>query len=97
MMDLYTDLPVEAGTTSTNGFAVGPHVRFGTVTDPGGSSSTYRKVEYDLDLTGIEEITFRLIMGNGSNGGETPDNSEDLWMRYLDTGLSLIMMHLENY
>ena len=77
-----------AGTTSTNGFAVGPHVRFGTVTDPGGSSSTYRKVEYDLDLTGIEEITFRLIMGNGSNGGETPDNSEDLWMRYLDTGLS---------
>ena len=78
-----------AGTTSTNGFAVGPHVRFGTATDPGGSSSTYRKVEYDLDLTGIEEITFRLVMGNGSNGGETPDSSEDLWMRYLDTGLSL--------
>ena len=77
-----------AGTTSTNGFAVGPHVRFGTATDPGSSSSTYRKVEYDLDLTGIEEITFRLVMGNGSNGGETPDNSEDLWMRYLDTGLS---------
>jgi hypothetical protein len=78
-----------AGTSPTNGFAVGPHVRFGTATDPGSSSSTNRKVEYDLDLTGIEEITFRLVMGNGSNGGETPDNNEDLWMRYLDTGLSL--------
>ena len=78
-----------AGTSPTNGFAVGPHVRFGTATDPGSSSSTYRKVEYDLDLTDVEEITFRLVMGNGSNGGETPDNSEDLWMRYLDTGLSL--------
>jgi len=78
-----------SGTTPTNGFAVGPHVRFGTVTDPGSSSSTNRKVEYTLDLTDVEEITFRLVMGNGSNGGETPDNGEDLWMRYLDTGLSL--------
>ena len=78
-----------AGTSPTNGFAVGPHVRFGTATDPGSSSSTFRKVEYDLDLTDVEEITFRLVMGNGSNGGETPDNNEDLWMRYLDTGLSL--------
>ena len=78
-----------SGTGTQGGFAVGPHVRFGTSTDPGSSSSTSRKVEYDLDLTGIEEITFRLVMGNGSNGGETPDSSEDLWMRYLDTGLSL--------
>jgi len=78
-----------AGTTATNGFAVGPHVRFGTATDPGGSSSTFRKVEYDLDLTNVEEITFRLVMGNGSNGGETPDNGEDLWMRFLYTGLSV--------
>ena len=78
-----------SGTGTQGGFAVGPHVRFGTSTDPGSSSSTYRKVEYDLDLTGIEEITFRLVMGNGSNGGETPDSNEDLWMRYLDTGLSL--------
>ena len=77
-----------AGTSPTNGFAVGPHVRFGTAFDPGSSSSTSRKVEYDLDLTGIEEITFRLVMGSGTNGGETPENNEHLWMRYLDTGLS---------
>lgn len=78
-----------AGTSPTNGFAVGPHVRFGTASDPGDSSSTSRKVEYTLDLTNVEEITFRLVMGNGSNGGETPDNGEDLWMRFLYTGLSL--------
>lgn len=28
-------------------------------------------------------------MDNGSNGGETPDNNEDLWVRFEDTGLSL--------
>ena len=78
-----------AGTSPTNGFAVGPHVRFGTASDPGDSSSTFRKVEYTLDLTNVEEITFRLVMGNGSNGGETPDDGEDLWMRFLYTGLSL--------
>ena len=77
------------GTSSSNGFAVGPHVRFGAGPSAGTSSSTSRKVEYDLDLTGVEEITFKLVMGSGSNGGETPDNNEDLWLRFLDTGLSL--------
>ena len=78
-----------SGSGSSGGFAVGPHVRFGAGPSIGTSNSSNRRVEYDLDLTGVEEITFKLVMGNGSNGGETPDSGEDLWMRFLDTGLSV--------
>ena len=88
-MELYSRHLVGQELASSNGFAVGPHVRFGAGPSAGTSSSTSRKVEYDLDLTGVEEITFKLVMGSGSNGGETPDNNEDLWLRFLDTGLSL--------
>ena len=77
------------GVSHDGGFNVGSHVRTGSGVGVGLSNVSSRLVEYDLDLTGVEEITFRLVMGNGSNGGETPDNNEDLWMRYLDTGLSL--------
>ena len=76
------------GVSHNGGFNVGSHVRTGSGFGVGYSNASVRQVEYDLDLTGVEEITFRLVMGNGSNGGETPDGNEDLWMRFLDTGLS---------
>jgi len=82
-------VPSGTGVSWTGGFDVGPHVQTGSGVGVGQSSNSNRRVEYDLDLTGVEEITFRLVMGDGQNGGETPDGGEDLWMRFLDTGLSL--------
>ena len=69
------------GTGSQGGFAIGPHVRFGTVNDPDlddGFSDERTVRYYDVDLTNVVRLNFHIIKGSGSNGGEQPDNGEDL-------------------
>ena len=69
------------GTGREGGFAIGPHVRFGTINDPDlddGFSDERRVRYYDVDLTNVVRLHFHIIKGSGSNGGEQPDNGEDL-------------------
>ena len=70
------------GTGSQGGFAIGPHVRFGTVNYPelDDEFSEERRVRYyDVDLTNVVRLHFHIIKGSGSNGGEQPDNGEGLF------------------
>ncbi|AOV59077.1 hypothetical protein BOW87_gp164 [Synechococcus phage S-CAM3] len=69
------------GTGREGGFAIGPHVRFGTINDPDlddGFSDERTVRYYDVDLTNVVRLNFHIIKGSGSNGGEQPDNGEDL-------------------
>ena len=71
------------GTGSQGGFAIGPHVRFGTVNDPeldDGFLEERRVRYYDIDFTNVVRIHLHIIKGSGSNGGEQPDSGEDLYV-----------------
>ena len=75
------------GTGSQGGFAIGPHVRFGTVNDPeldDGFLEERRVRYYDVDLTNVVRLHFHIIKGSGTNGGEQPDNDEDLLIKIHD-------------
>jgi hypothetical protein len=77
-----------AGTTSTNGFNVGTHLAFGYV-NPEDTTTDNRSRSFDLqplNSTELSSITFSVIRGNGSNGGETADSGEDLSLWYKNEG-----------
>ena len=67
------------GSLSSGGFAIGEHLRFATDSGSRWFTFTYDALLYNqIEITGIK--------GNGSNGGEEPDNGEDLILQYLDGG-----------
>ena len=62
------------GTGSSGGFNIGPYFKFGV----SGTGASYavdgdRTVEFTLDLRQVKELTFNIIKGNGTNGGDTPE------------------------
>jgi hypothetical protein len=62
------------GTGSSGGFNIGPYFKFGVL----GTGASYatdgrREVAFTLDLRQVEELTFNIIKGNGTNGGDTPE------------------------
>jgi len=63
------------GTGNYGGFNVGRHVKFGNATN-------YRYLEFTLDTSNSPDISFDIIRGNFSNGGERPDPNEDLYLQY---------------
>ena len=63
------------GTGSGGGFDVGRHIKFGNATN-------YRYVEFTLDTSNSPDISFDIIRGNFNNGGERPDQNEDLYLQY---------------
>jgi len=62
------------GTGSGGGFNIDPYFKFG-VSGTGASYSADgdRTVAFTLDLRNVEELTFNIIKGNGTNGGDTPE------------------------
>ena len=60
------------GTSYNDGFNIGPHYRFHNGA-PSYSAGGQRSVKFVLDLRNVEELTFSVIKGNSSNGGETPE------------------------
>ena len=90
--------PNGTGAFSLGGFAIGDHLRFGYfVNTPqinntawtGSNDITLTSARvfdtFALDLRRREDLTFTLIRGNASNGGETPDVGEDFrWWYSID-------------
>ena len=77
-----------SGTGSTGGFNIGTHLAFGYV-DPEDTTTDNRSRSFDLqplNSTELSSITFSVIRGNGSNGGETADTGEDLSLWYKNEG-----------
>lgn len=61
-----------SGTGSTGGFDIGRHIVFGR-------QSGNRQLRLYLDLRNVSTLTFEVIRGSDSNGGENPDgNAESL-------------------
>jgi hypothetical protein len=58
------------GTGSTGGFNVGPHIRFG------GSSNRHFELNA-IDTSNTDVIYVTAIRGNGNNGGEDPDETDE--------------------
>ena len=77
-----------SGTGSTGGFNIGTHLAFGYV-NPEDTTTDNRSRSFDLqplNSTELSSITFSVIRGNGSNGGETADTGEDLSLWYKNEG-----------
>ena len=77
-----------SGTGSTGGFNIGTHLAFGYV-NPEDTTTDNRSRSFDLqplNSTQLSSITFSVIRGNGSNGGETADSGEDLSLWYKNEG-----------
>ena len=67
------------GTTSTSGFSGSRHARFN-----GATTRELRTIS--LDLRNAGDLTYSLINGRGSNGGETTDANEDFTVEYSTNG-----------
>ena len=65
-----------SGSGSTGGFAIGTHLKFGTVPQVGIATRSFSS--FPVDATVYKNIVFSAIKGNGLNGGEEPDVTEDL-------------------
>ena len=77
-----------SGTGSTGGFNIGTHLAFGYV-DPEDTTTDNRSRSFNLqplNSTELSSITFSVIRGNGSNGGETADSGEDLSLWFKNEG-----------
>ena len=75
--------PGGTGTGSTGGFNIGTHLRFGQDESGSGYVGIGRNVEtYPVDARNWDSITFRVMRGNGSNGGDAPGTSLNLSLRY---------------
>ena len=68
-----------SGTGNNGGFDIGNHVAF----DGSGSGGARWCVLKAIDTTEVDTMVVRAITGNGSNGGQTPDETlEDLILYY---------------
>ena len=68
-----------SGTGNNGGFDIGNHVAF----DGSGSGGARWCVLKAVDTTEVDTMVVRAITGNGSNGGQTPDETlEDLILYY---------------
>ena len=66
------------GTGTTGGFNIGRHIRFNSTNKP-------RTVEFSLPNNINSSLTFEVIRGNDTNGGEDPDTvAESLYLEYYD-------------
>ena len=69
------------GVGEYGGFNVARHIKFGGV-----SGSGVRSFNFAFDTSNREEITFSIIRGTDSNGGELTDSGEDLLFEYSTNG-----------
>ena len=60
------------GLSYSDGFNIGPHYKFAGG-PPSYAAGGERSLKFVLDLRNVEELTFSVIKGNSSNGGETPE------------------------
>tara|TARA_R100000030_G_scaffold26874_1_gene19533 strand:- start:32793 stop:38690 length:5898 start_codon:yes stop_codon:yes gene_type:complete len=77
-LNIVTIANTGTGVGEYGGFNVGRHIKFtGTGT---------RSFSFAFDTSNREEITFSVIRGNDSNGGELTDSGEDLLFEYSTNG-----------
>ena len=77
-LNIVTIANTGTGVGEYGGFNVGRHIKFtGTGT---------RSFNFAFDTSNREEITFSVIRGTDSNGGELPDTGEDLLFEYSTDG-----------
>ena len=79
------------GTGTTGGFNIGRHIRFNSTNKP-------RTVEFSLPNNINSSLTFEVIRGNDTNGGEDPDTiAESLNLEYYDgsswTSIDTVVAH----
>ena len=79
------------GTGTTGGFNIGRHIRFNSTNKP-------RTVEFSLPNNINSSLTFEIIRGNDTNGGEDPDvEAESLYLEYYDgsswTSIDTVVAH----
>ena len=79
------------GTGTTGGFNIGRHIRFNSTNKP-------RTVEFSLPNDINSSLTFEVIRGNDTNGGEDPDTvAESLNLEYYDgsswTSIDTVVAH----
>ena len=76
------------GSGTSGGFNIGPHVSF-RERPPRALGSGYnleRYFEFESDTRHLDLVSFDVIKGSGSNGGDAPDDSsEDLVFQYLSS------------
>jgi hypothetical protein len=76
------------GSGTSGGFNIGPHISF-RERPPRAFGSGYnleRYFEFESDTRHLDLVSFDVIKGSGSNGGESPDDSsEDLVFQYLSS------------
>jgi len=70
-----------SGTGSDGGFDIGDHIAF----DETGNEGARWCVLKPVDTTRVDFMTVRAIVGNGSNGGETPDDANEGLILYYKT------------
>ena len=71
-----------SGSGNNGGFDIGDHLAF----DGDGSTDGARwMITQPIDTTRLNQIVMRIVTGNGSNGGETPDDSGEGLVLYYKT------------
>jgi len=71
-----------SGSGSDGGFDIGDHVAFDGTGSTGGARWCVLKA---VDTTKVDFMVVSAIVGNGSNGGETPDDTDEGLMLYYKT------------
>ena len=70
-----------SGSGNNGGFDIGDHLAF----DGEGSGGGRWCITQPIDTTRLDQIVMSIIVGNDSNGGETPDDADEGLMLYYKT------------
>lgn len=88
-------VPTGTGTGASGGFNIGPHLKIGTEssnpgTNPPGGSPRIVTLK-PIDLSKVLSMKITAVIGNGKNGGETPDAfNEDLYLRVYNSNGTMV-------